>query len=68
VRVLERHPEGVEQLPGYVWLDTPGKMLHVEVSRLEFRADHRRDRPQLMQHRWTDQEALCRTVGHRWVG
>jgi hypothetical protein len=39
VQVLERHPEGVEALPGYVWLDTPGKMLHVEVSRLEFRAD-----------------------------
>jgi hypothetical protein len=37
--VLERHPEGVEKLPGYVWLDTPGKVLHVEVSRLEFR-DH----------------------------
>jgi hypothetical protein len=37
VPVLERHPEGVEKLPGYVWLDTPGKVLHVEASRLEFR-------------------------------
>jgi hypothetical protein len=37
VPVLERHPEGVETLPGYVWLDTPGKVLHVEAARLEFR-------------------------------
>lgn len=34
---LERHPEGVEALAGYVWLDTGGKVLHVEASRLEFR-------------------------------
>jgi hypothetical protein len=26
-------------LPGYVWLDTPGKVLHVEAARLEFRSD-----------------------------
>jgi hypothetical protein len=39
VPVLERHPEGVEKLPGYVWLDTSGKVLHVEASRLEFRED-----------------------------
>jgi hypothetical protein len=24
VRVLERHPEGVQGLPGYVWLAGPG--------------------------------------------
>ena len=26
-------------LLGYVWLDTPGKVLHVEAARLEFRDD-----------------------------
>ena len=39
VPVLEFHPEGVEALPGYVWLDTPGKVLHVEAARLEFWED-----------------------------
>ena len=40
-RVLERNPEAMnpEPLRGYVWLDTPGKMLHVEASRLEFLND-----------------------------
>jgi hypothetical protein len=37
VRVLERQPEGVEALPGYVWLDTPGKVRHVQERELEFR-------------------------------
>jgi hypothetical protein len=32
-------PPGVEALPSYVWLDTPGKVLHVEAARLELR-DH----------------------------
>ena len=38
-RVLERNPDAMkpEPLPGYVWLDTPGKVLHVQVARLEFR-------------------------------
>jgi hypothetical protein len=37
--VLERNPEAMrpEPLPGYVWLDTPGKVLHVEERYLEFR-------------------------------
>jgi hypothetical protein len=35
VPVLERHPEGAERLPGYVWLDSTGKVLHVEAARLE---------------------------------
>jgi hypothetical protein len=26
VPVLELHPDGVESLPGYVWLDMPGKV------------------------------------------
>jgi hypothetical protein len=26
-----------EPLPGYVWLDTPGKTLHVPAAALEFR-------------------------------
>jgi hypothetical protein len=40
-RVLERNPEAMrpEPLPGYVWLDAPGKVLHVEADRLEFRDD-----------------------------
>jgi hypothetical protein len=37
VRVLERHPEDLEALPGYVWLDMPGKVRHVQVRDLEFR-------------------------------
>jgi hypothetical protein len=40
-RVLERNPEAIppEPLPGYRWLDTPGKALHVEAARLEFGED-----------------------------
>jgi hypothetical protein len=40
-RVLERNPEAMkpDPLPGYVWLDTPEKVLHVEASRLQFRQD-----------------------------
>jgi hypothetical protein len=43
VRVLERHPEprGLAghgwPLPGYVWLDMPGKVRHVAEHELEFR-------------------------------
>jgi hypothetical protein len=40
--VLERNPEAIlhpEPLPGYVWLDTPRKVLHVEAARLDFRND-----------------------------
>jgi hypothetical protein len=36
VRVLERHPEGVQGLPGYVWLDMPGKVRSVGEHELEF--------------------------------
>lgn len=37
-RVLERNPEATnpEPLPGYVWLDAPGKALHVGQDMLEF--------------------------------
>jgi hypothetical protein len=37
-RVLERNPEAMrpEPLPGYVWLDLPGKVLHVHAGDLEF--------------------------------
>jgi hypothetical protein len=37
-RVLERNEEAMkpEPLPGYVWLDTPGKLLHVLAGWLEF--------------------------------
>ena len=38
-RVLERNPEAMNPaLPGYVWLDTPGKVLHVPEAHLEFRS------------------------------
>jgi len=37
VRVLERHPEGLASLPGWCWLDTPGKVLAVSTHLLEFR-------------------------------
>ena len=37
VPVLERHPEGAPGLPGYVWLDMPGKVRHVPERELEFR-------------------------------
>jgi hypothetical protein len=36
VRVLDRHPDAVEALPGYVWLDVPGKVRHVPAQELEF--------------------------------
>jgi hypothetical protein len=36
VGVLERHPEGVQGLPGYVWLDMPGKVRSVGEHELEF--------------------------------
>ena len=36
VRVLEHHPEGVEALPGYVWLEMQGKPRHVGEHELEF--------------------------------
>ena len=36
VRVLKNHPESYEALPGYVWLDMPGKVRHVEERELEF--------------------------------
>ena len=37
--VLERNPEAMkpEPLKDYVWLDTPGRPLHVWASHLEFR-------------------------------
>ena len=38
-RVLERNEEAMnpEPLEGYVWLQTPGKPLHVWAAHLEFR-------------------------------
>jgi hypothetical protein len=38
VRVLERNPDALkpEPLSGYVWLDVPGRPLHVPVAHLEF--------------------------------
>jgi hypothetical protein len=38
VPVLEHHPERVEALPGYVWLDIPGRVRHVWEDELEFRS------------------------------
>jgi hypothetical protein len=37
--VLERNDEAMnpDPLPGYVWLDTPGRPLHVAAAQLEFR-------------------------------
>jgi hypothetical protein len=37
VHVLERHPDAVEALPGYCWLDVRGRPLHVGEHELEFR-------------------------------
>ena len=39
VPVLELNPEAMkpDPLPGYVWLDTPGKVLHAPEDALEFR-------------------------------
>ncbi len=38
--VLKRNPEAMnpDPLPGYVWLDTTDKVLHVPAAALEFRA------------------------------
>jgi hypothetical protein len=40
-RVLERNPETMkpDPLPGYVWLDAKGKVLHAPEYLLEFRDD-----------------------------
>ena len=40
-RVLERNPEAMnpEPLPGHVWLDMPGKVLHADERHLEFTDD-----------------------------
>ena len=44
-RIVARHPDDIlypEPLPGYVWLDAPGRPghpLHVESKALEFRDD-----------------------------
>ena len=37
-RLLERNPEAMtpEPMPGHVWLETPGKVLHVDERVLEF--------------------------------
>jgi hypothetical protein len=37
-RVIDRNPEAMkpDPLPGYVWLQSPGKVLHVEERVLEF--------------------------------
>jgi hypothetical protein len=40
-RVLERHPDGFVAQPGYVWLDTPGKVLAVSTHLLEFTQEPR---------------------------
>jgi hypothetical protein len=39
--VLERNPEAMNPvpLPGYVWLATPGKVLHADERQLEFTGD-----------------------------
>jgi hypothetical protein len=39
--VLERNPEAMnpDPLPGYVWLELPGKVLHVDEHLLEFTWD-----------------------------
>ena len=39
VRVLDRHPEGVQGLSGYVWLDMLGKVRSVPERDLEFREE-----------------------------
>ena len=38
-RVLGRNPEAMspDPLPGYVWLEMPGKVLHTDERHLEFR-------------------------------
>jgi hypothetical protein len=36
VPVLDRHPKGVKGLPGYVWLDMPGKVRSIGEHELEF--------------------------------
>jgi hypothetical protein len=35
-KVLDSHPEGALAEPGYVWLETPGKVLYVAARELEF--------------------------------
>ncbi len=37
VRVVDPHPEGLVPLPGYCYIDIPGKIRHVREAHLEFR-------------------------------
>ncbi|MEO6056391.1 MAG: hypothetical protein ABIQ49_06085 [Gemmatimonadales bacterium] len=37
--VLERHPDEIAALPGYVWLDLAGRPRHVQERDLEFREE-----------------------------
>jgi hypothetical protein len=39
VRVLKRQPEGIANPPGWVWLETPMKVLSVAEHLLEFSQD-----------------------------
>ena len=43
-RVLEQNPEATypDPLPGYVWLELPGKVLHTDERYLEFTDDPQR--------------------------
>ena len=43
--MLERHPEGVKGLPGYVWPDMPGKVRSVGEHELEFTHEPPRAEP-----------------------
>lgn len=36
VRVLDQLPQGMAAMPGYVWLDMPGKVRSVREQELEF--------------------------------
>jgi hypothetical protein len=47
VPVLERHPEGLSTLPGWCWLDLPGKVQHVAEHLLEFTRSPPRDRVEI---------------------
>lgn len=38
-KLLDLHPEGVKCLPGYIWLDMPGKVRSVPERELEFRPE-----------------------------
>jgi hypothetical protein len=69
VRVLDRHPEDVEALQGFVWLDTAGKPRHVAAHEVEFSEREAQSlmdvRPKAATEDYDHEPANCAACPHR---